>query len=71
MLKTKKNYCSRMRVTYVTVQVGITYIEDDFALHYVLIYLGVNSRAELVTVASCLRPERRFAVARENSFYLT
>ncbi len=36
-------------------------MEDDFALRYVRIYLGVNSRAELVTLAPGLRPERRFA----------
>ena len=34
---------------------------DDFALRYVRIYPGVNSRAELVTLAPGLRPERRFA----------
>ncbi len=36
-------------------------MEDDFALRYVRIYPGVNSRAELVTLAPGLRPERRFA----------
>ena len=32
-------------------------MEDDFALRYVRIYPGVNSRAELVTLAQDLRPE--------------
>ncbi len=36
-------------------------MEDDFALRYVRISSGVNSRAELVTLAPGLRPERRFA----------
>ncbi len=36
-------------------------MEDDFALRYVRIYPGVNSREELVTLAPGLRPERRFA----------
>ncbi len=36
-------------------------MEDDFALRYVRNYPGVNSRAELVTLAPGLRPERRFA----------
>ncbi len=49
-------------------------MEDDFALRYVRIYPGVNIRAELVTVAPGLRPERRFAplargqILRENIF---
>ena len=30
---------------------------DDFALRYVRIYLGVDSRAELVTLAPSIRPE--------------
>ena len=30
-----------------------TSMEDDFALRYVRIYPGVNSRAELVTLAPC------------------
>ncbi len=33
----------------------------DFALRYVRFYPGVNTRAELVTLAPGLRPERRFA----------
>ncbi len=33
----------------------------DFALRYVRFYPGVNRRAELVTLAPGLRPERRFA----------
>ncbi len=36
-------------------------MEDDFALRYVRIYPGVKNRAELVTLAQGLRPERRFA----------
>ncbi len=36
-------------------------MEVDFALRYVRIYPRVNSRAELVTLAPGLRPERRFA----------
>ena len=36
-------------------------MEDGFVLRYVRIYPGVNSRAELVTLALGLRPERRFA----------
>ena len=32
-------------------------MEDDFALRYACIYPGVNSRAELVTLAPGLRPE--------------
>ncbi len=36
-------------------------MEDDFALRFARIYPGVNSRAELVTLAPGLRPERRFA----------
>ena len=45
-------------------------MEDDFALRYARIYQGVNSRAELVTLAPGLRPERRFApLAREKSVY--
>ncbi len=36
-------------------------MEDDFAFRYIRIYPGVNSRAELVTLAPGLRPERRFA----------
>ncbi len=36
-------------------------MEDDFALRYVRIYPGVNSRAELVNLAPGLRLERRFA----------
>ena len=31
-------------------------MEDDFALRYVRIYQGVNSRAELVILAPGLRP---------------
>ena len=38
---------SRMRITTKTVHDR----NDDFALHYVRIYPGVNSRAELVTLA--------------------
>ena len=34
-------------------------MEDDFALRYARIYPSVNSRAELVTLAPGLRPERR------------
>ncbi len=34
---------------------------EDFAIRYARIYPGVNSRAELVTLAPGLRPERRFA----------
>ena len=48
---------SRMRITTKTVHDK----NDDFALRYVRIYPGVNSRAELVTLAPGLRPERRFA----------
>ncbi len=33
----------------------------DFALRYVRFYAGLNSRAELVTLAPGVRPERRFA----------
>ena len=33
----------------------------DFTLRCVRFYPGVNSRAELVTLALGLRPERRFA----------
>ena len=33
----------------------------DFTLRRVRIFQGVNSRAELVTLAPGLRPERRFA----------
>ncbi len=33
----------------------------DFSLRCVRFYPGVNSRAELVTLAPGLRPERRFA----------
>ncbi len=33
----------------------------NFTLRCVRFYLGVNSRAELVTLAPGLRPERRFA----------
>ena len=41
----------------------------DFALRYVRFYPGVNSRAELVTLAPGLRPERRLApLARESNF---
>ena len=36
-------------------------MKDDFALRYARIYSCVNSRAELVTLAPGLRPERRFA----------
>ena len=36
-------------------------MEDDFALRCVRIFPGVNSQAELVTLALGLRPERRFA----------
>ncbi len=32
-------------------------MEDDFALRYARIYPGVNSRAELVTLAPGLRPK--------------
>ncbi len=32
-------------------------MEDDFALRYARIYPGVNSRAELVTLATGLPPE--------------
>ncbi len=48
---------SRMRITTKSVHDK----NDDFALRYVRIYPGVNSRAELVTLAPGLRPERRFA----------
>ena len=48
---------SRMRITTKTVHDR----NDDFALRYVRIYPGVNSRAELVTLAPGLRSERRFA----------
>ncbi len=34
-------------------------MEDDFALRSVRIYPDVNSRAELVTLAPDLRPERQ------------
>ena len=37
------------------------FMEDNFALCCVRIYPCVNSRAELVTLAPGLRPERRFA----------
>ena len=33
-------------------------MEDDFAIRYARIYPGVNSRAELVTLAPGLRPRR-------------
>ncbi len=33
----------------------------DFSLRCARFYAGVNSRAELVTLAPGLRPERRFA----------
>ncbi len=36
-------------------------MEDDFAIRYVRIYPGVNSREELVTFAPELRPKRRIA----------
>ena len=36
-------------------------MEDDFALRYVPIYPGENSRAGLVTLAPGLRSEGRFA----------
>ena len=48
---------SRMRITTKSVHDK----NDDFALRYVRIYPGVNSRAELVTLAPGLRLERRFA----------
>ena len=48
---------SRMRITTKSVHDK----NDDFALRYVRIYPSVNSRAELVTLAPRLRPERRFA----------
>ncbi len=35
-------------------------MEDDFAIRYVRIYPVINSRAELVTLAPGLRPERHF-----------
>ncbi len=38
-----------------------TYPVHSFALRYARTYPGVNSRAELVTLALGLRPERRFA----------
>ena len=60
---------SRMRITTKTVQRPTSNVHDmadDFALRYVRIYPGVNSRAELVTLAPGLRPERRLApLARE------
>ena len=34
-------------------------IADDFALHHVLTYSGVNSRAALETLAPGKRPESR------------
>ncbi len=34
----------------------------DFALRYIRFYPGLNSRAELVTLAPGLRPERRFGL---------
>ncbi len=40
---------------------GYYIMEDYFALRYARIYPGVNSRAELVTLAPGLRQERRFA----------
>ena len=43
---------SRMRITTKSVHDK----NDDFALRYVRIYSGVNSRAELVTLAQGLRP---------------
>ena len=43
---------SRMRITTKTVHDR----NDDFALRYVRIYPGVNSRAELVTLAPGLTP---------------
>ncbi len=54
---------SRMRITTKTVVRRSSFVhdmEDDFALRYVRIYPGVNSRAELVTLAPGLRPERRW-----------
>ncbi len=55
---------SRMRITTKTVVRRSSFVhdmEDDFAFRYVRIYPGVNSRAELVTLAPGLRPERRLA----------
>ena len=43
---------SRMRITTKSVHDK----NDDFALRYARIYPGVNSRAELVTLAQGLRP---------------
>ena len=40
---------------------------DNFALRYVRIYPGVNSRVELVTLAPSLRCERRFALLARGS----
>ena len=55
---------SRMRITTKSVHDK----NDDFALRYVRIYPGVNSRAELVTLVPGLRPERRFApLARDEA----
>ena len=57
---------SRMRITTKSVHDK----NDDFALRYVRIYPGVNSRAELVTLAPGLRPERRFAPLARGSLWL-
>ncbi len=46
-------------MTTVIIQLSVHDMEDDFALRYVRIYPGVNSRAELVTLAPGLRSERR------------
>ena len=40
----------------------------DFSLRCVRIFPGVNSRAELVTLAPGLRPERRFAPLARGQF---
>ncbi len=40
----------------------------DFTLRCVRFYPGVNSRAELVTLAPGLRPERRFAPLARGQF---
>ena len=45
-------------------------MEDDFALRYARTYPGVNSRAELVTLALGLRPERHFAPLARGLFRL-
>ncbi len=43
----------------------------NFALRCVRIFPGVNSRAELVTLAPSLRPERRFAPLARGQALLT